>query len=172
MDAHAISPHTAENSFPTETTEPPTRITRMQTLTLISMASVNFSSMICYSILGPFFPYEAVKKGASQTVIGLIFGSYALCNLIGSMVMGKYIVQIGAKFMLIAGLFVSAVCTILFGNPSHGNHYRLKSKATGLSLSFSENVSTAIQESLSSLEAAERPGVGSCCFEAHGGPTS
>ncbi|MED6244163.1 hypothetical protein ATANTOWER_027332 [Ataeniobius toweri] len=115
MDAHAGSPHTAENSFPTETTEPPTRMTRIQTLTLISMASVNFSSMICYSILGPFFPNEAVKKGASQTVIGLIFGSYALCNLIGSMVMGKYIVQIGAKFMLTAGLFVSAVCTILFG---------------------------------------------------------
>lgn len=90
-------------------------MTRQQTLTLISMASVNFSSMICYSILGPFFPTEAVKKGASQTVVGLIFGSYAVCNLIGSLVLGRYIVQIGAKFMLIAGLFVSSGCTILFG---------------------------------------------------------
>ncbi|KAK6304733.1 hypothetical protein J4Q44_G00253190 [Coregonus suidteri] len=66
-------------------------------------------------ILGPFFPKEAMEKGASQTVIGLIFGCYALCNLMGSLVMGKYIVQIGAKFMLISGLFVSSVCTILFG---------------------------------------------------------
>uniref|UniRef100_A0A8C5DNB9 Major facilitator superfamily (MFS) profile domain-containing protein n=1 Tax=Gouania willdenowi TaxID=441366 RepID=A0A8C5DNB9_GOUWI len=90
-------------------------MTRQQILTLISMASVNFSSMICYSILGPFFPTEAVKKGASQTVVGLIFGSYAVCNLIGSLILGRYIVQIGAKFMLIAGLFVSAGCTILFG---------------------------------------------------------
>uniref|UniRef100_A0A3Q2NPD8 Solute carrier family 18 member B1 n=1 Tax=Fundulus heteroclitus TaxID=8078 RepID=A0A3Q2NPD8_FUNHE len=115
MDAHAGSQET-ENSFPAEeATERPTRMTRIQTLTLISMASVNFSSMICYSILGPFFPNEAVKKGASQTVVGLIFGSYAVCNLIGSMVMGRYIVQIGAKFMLIAGLFVSSVCTIMFG---------------------------------------------------------
>uniref|UniRef100_A0A3P9PLK8 Solute carrier family 18 member B1 n=1 Tax=Poecilia reticulata TaxID=8081 RepID=A0A3P9PLK8_POERE len=86
-------------------------MTRIQILTLISLASVNFSSMICYSILGPFFPNE---KGASQTVVGLIFGCYAVCNLIGSMVMGRYIVQIGAKFMLIAGLFVSSVCTIMF----------------------------------------------------------
>ncbi|XP_007567146.1 MFS-type transporter SLC18B1 isoform X1 [Poecilia formosa] len=115
MDAHVASQQAAENSFPAETTEQPTRMTRIQILTLISLASVNFSSMICYSILGPFFPNEAVKKGASQTVVGLIFGCYAVCNLIGSMVMGRYIVQIGAKFMLIAGLFVSSVCTIMFG---------------------------------------------------------
>ncbi|XP_021429467.2 MFS-type transporter SLC18B1 isoform X1 [Oncorhynchus mykiss] len=94
---------------------PNQRMTRYQILTLISMASVNFSSMICYSILGPFFPNEAMKKGASQTVIGLIFGCYALCNLMGSLVLGKYIVQIGAKVMLISGLFVSSGCTILFG---------------------------------------------------------
>uniref|UniRef100_A0A8K9UIG5 Solute carrier family 18 member B1 n=1 Tax=Oncorhynchus mykiss TaxID=8022 RepID=A0A8K9UIG5_ONCMY len=66
-------------------------MTRYQILTLTSIASVNFSSMICYSILGPFFPKEAVKKGASQTVIGLIFGCYALCNLMGSLVLGKYV---------------------------------------------------------------------------------
>ncbi|XP_054470380.1 MFS-type transporter SLC18B1 [Anoplopoma fimbria] len=104
-----------DNSTAAETTDPPPRMTRQQILTLISMASVNFSSMVCYSILGPFFPNEAVKKGASQTVIGLIFGCYAVCNLIGSLIMGKYIVQIGAKFMLVAGLFVSSGCTILFG---------------------------------------------------------
>uniref|UniRef100_A0A672GAC1 Major facilitator superfamily (MFS) profile domain-containing protein n=1 Tax=Salarias fasciatus TaxID=181472 RepID=A0A672GAC1_SALFA len=94
---------------------PGSRMSRRQTLTLVSMASVNFSSMICYSILGPFFPSEALKKGASQTVVGLIFGCYAVCNLLGSLILGRYIVQIGAKFMLVAGLFVSSGCTILFG---------------------------------------------------------
>ncbi|MBN3310869.1 S18B1 protein, partial [Amia calva] len=91
------------------------RISKNQILTLISMASVNFSAMICYSILGPFFPNEAVKKGVSESVIGLIFGCYALVNLLGSLILGKYIVQIGAKFMMISGLFVSGGCTILFG---------------------------------------------------------
>ena len=92
------------------------------------------------------FSPQAENKGASQTVIGLIFGCYAVCNLIGSLIMGKYvsimnssssvscyvksdlqhsdlfstlllfqIVQIGAKFMLVVGLFVSSVCTIIFG---------------------------------------------------------
>uniref|UniRef100_A0A8C1SV45 Solute carrier family 18 member B1 n=1 Tax=Cyprinus carpio TaxID=7962 RepID=A0A8C1SV45_CYPCA len=90
-------------------------MSRQQILTLIAMASINFSSMICYSILGPFFPNEAKKKGVSQAMIGLIFGIYALCTLVGSLLLGKYIVQIGAKFMIVAGLFVSSGCTVLFG---------------------------------------------------------
>lgn len=114
MEQHVGVQHEDENP-PADPTEPSRRMSRRQALTLISMASVNFSSMICYSILGPFFPAEAEKKGASQTVIGLIFGCYAVCNLIGSLVLGRYIVQIGAKFMLIAGLFVSSGCTIMFG---------------------------------------------------------
>ncbi|XP_070776524.1 MFS-type transporter SLC18B1 [Enoplosus armatus] len=114
MDPHVDLEQT-DNITPAESTNPPQRMTRQQILTLISMASVNFSSMICYSILGPFFPNQALKKGASQTVIGLIFGCYAVCNLIGSLILGRYIVQIGAKFMLVAGLFVSSGCTILFG---------------------------------------------------------
>ncbi|KAG7509966.1 MFS-type transporter SLC18B1 [Solea senegalensis] len=115
MDPHVESRQT-DNSTSAESADVPSRrMTRRQTFTLLSMASVNFSSMMCYSILGPFFPTEAVKKGASQTEVGLIFGCYAVCNLIGSLVMGKYIVQIGAKFMLITGLFVSSGCTILFG---------------------------------------------------------
>uniref|UniRef100_A0A671NCV5 Tubby-related protein 4-like n=1 Tax=Sinocyclocheilus anshuiensis TaxID=1608454 RepID=A0A671NCV5_9TELE len=90
-------------------------MSRQQILTLTAMASINFSSMICYSILGPFFPNEAKKKGVSQAMIGLIFGIYALCTLVGSLLLGKYIVQIGAKFMIVAGLFVSSGCTVLFG---------------------------------------------------------
>ncbi|XP_026867021.2 MFS-type transporter SLC18B1 isoform X2 [Electrophorus electricus] len=90
-------------------------MTRQQILTLIAMASINVSSMICYSILGPFFPQEAAKRGVDQAVIGLIFGCYAMCSLIGSLILGKYIVQIGAKFMITAGLFVSGGCTVAFG---------------------------------------------------------
>lgn len=78
-------------------------------------------------------------------MIGIIFGIYALCTLVGSLVLGKYvsylllytdktslfflmdcmlyprsrplfqIVQIGAKFMIVAGLFLSSGCTVLFG---------------------------------------------------------
>ncbi|CAM2111747.1 unnamed protein product [Caretta caretta] len=71
--------------------------------------------MICYSILGPFFPREAEKKGASDTVVGLIFGCFALSNFLTSLIVGNYLVQIGAKFMFVAGMFVSGCVTILFG---------------------------------------------------------
>uniref|UniRef100_A0A3Q4GUI9 Solute carrier family 18 member B1 n=1 Tax=Neolamprologus brichardi TaxID=32507 RepID=A0A3Q4GUI9_NEOBR len=52
MDQHADPP----------TRDPPHRFTRKEILTLISVASVNFGSMICYSILGPFFPTEVSSR--------------------------------------------------------------------------------------------------------------
>ncbi|XP_072821993.1 MFS-type transporter SLC18B1 isoform X5 [Vicugna pacos] len=95
--------------------EIPRRLSREQIFVLISAASINFSSMMCYSILGPFFPTEAEKKGVSNTVTGMIFGCYALFDLLASLVFGKYLVHIGAKFMFVAGLLVSGGVTILFG---------------------------------------------------------
>ncbi|XP_060735380.1 MFS-type transporter SLC18B1 isoform X2 [Tachysurus vachellii] len=92
------------------------KMSRQQLFTLIAMASINFSSMICYSILGPFFPPEAERKGVSQAIIGLIFGCYAFFTLVGSLILGKYIVQIGAKCMIIAGLLISGLTTIVFGS--------------------------------------------------------
>ncbi|XP_014795288.1 PREDICTED: MFS-type transporter SLC18B1 [Calidris pugnax] len=91
------------------------RLTKEQLFTMVATASINFSSMICYSILGPFFPTEAEKKGASNTVVGMIFGCFALCNFLTSLILGNYLTQIGAKFMFVSGMFVSGCVTILFG---------------------------------------------------------
>ncbi|XP_063246109.1 MFS-type transporter SLC18B1 isoform X2 [Prinia subflava] len=91
------------------------RLTREQLFTIIAAASINFSSMMCYSILGPFFPSEAEKKGASNTIVGLIFGCFALFNFLTSIILGSYLSQIGAKFMFVAGMFASGCVTILFG---------------------------------------------------------
>nr|XP_013814602.1 PREDICTED: MFS-type transporter SLC18B1 isoform X2 [Apteryx mantelli mantelli] len=91
------------------------RFTREQLFTMVATASINFSSMICYSILGPFFPAEAEKKGASNTIVGMIFGCFALFNFLTSLILGNYLTQIGAKFMFVAGMFVSGCVTILFG---------------------------------------------------------
>ncbi|KAF5920050.1 hypothetical protein HPG69_014418 [Diceros bicornis minor] len=95
--------------------ETPRRLSREQLFVLISTASLNLGSMMFYSILGPFFPKEAENKGVSNTVIGMIFGCYALFDLVASLVFGKYLVHIGAKFMFVAGMFVSGGVTILFG---------------------------------------------------------
>nr|D3Z5L6.2 RecName: Full=MFS-type transporter SLC18B1; AltName: Full=Solute carrier family 18 member B1; AltName: Full=Vesicular polyamine transporter; Short=VPAT [Mus musculus] len=97
------------------TRETSRRLSREQIFVLVSAASMNLGCMMTYSILGPFFPKEAEKKGASNTMIGMIFGCYALFELLASLVFGKYLVHIGAKFMFIAGMFVSGGVTILFG---------------------------------------------------------
>ncbi|XP_065257936.1 MFS-type transporter SLC18B1-like isoform X1 [Emys orbicularis] len=104
-----------ENGRPEVPSEESSRFTRDQLFTMAATACLNFSSMICYSILGPFFPREAEKKGASDTVVGLIFGCFALSNFLTSLILGNYLVQIGAKFMFVAGMFVSGCVTILFG---------------------------------------------------------
>ncbi|KAJ7341945.1 hypothetical protein JRQ81_008003, partial [Phrynocephalus forsythii] len=103
------------NDRPEVTTENHGRLSKEQIYTLVATASINFSSMLCYSILGPFFPKEAEKKGASSTIVGLIFGCFALFNFLTALIMGKYFVQIGAKFMFVSGMFVSGCATILFG---------------------------------------------------------
>lgn len=90
-------------------------MSKEQLFVLISAASINLGSMMCYSILGPFFPKEAEKKGVSNTIIGMIFGCYALFDFLSSLLFGKYLVNIGAKFMFVAGMFVSGGVTILFG---------------------------------------------------------
>ncbi|XP_030644548.1 MFS-type transporter SLC18B1 [Chanos chanos] len=90
-------------------------MSRQQIVTILAMSCTYVSSGLCYSVLGPFFPKEAEKKGVSQTVIGLIFGSFAFFTLVGSVILGKYIAHIGAKFLIVAGLFISTGCTILFG---------------------------------------------------------
>ncbi|XP_067398348.1 MFS-type transporter SLC18B1-like isoform X3 [Emydura macquarii macquarii] len=74
---------TPENGRPGVLNKESSRFTRDQLFTMAATASLNFSSMICYSILGPFFPRE--------------------------------LVHIGAKFMFVAGMFVSGCVTILFG---------------------------------------------------------
>uniref|UniRef100_A0A673U8Q7 Solute carrier family 18 member B1 n=1 Tax=Suricata suricatta TaxID=37032 RepID=A0A673U8Q7_SURSU len=100
---------------PGATRETSRQLSREQLFVLISAASINLGSMMCYSILGPFFPKEAEKKGVSNTVTGMIFGCYALFDLLASLVFGKYLVHIGAKFMFVAGMFVSGGVTVLFG---------------------------------------------------------
>ncbi|XP_025928588.1 MFS-type transporter SLC18B1 isoform X4 [Apteryx rowi] len=104
-----------EDGMPEVLGEESGRFTREQLFTMVATASINFSSMICYSILGPFFPAEAEKKGASNTIVGMIFGCFALFNFLTSLILGNYLTQIGAKFMFVAGMFVSGCVTILFG---------------------------------------------------------
>ncbi|XP_059154920.1 MFS-type transporter SLC18B1-like [Physella acuta] len=74
-----------------------------------------FSSGCGFSLMAPFFPQEAEKKGVSNTVTGFIFSSFEFMIFISSPFFGNYLTRIGPKFMLVSGLLVAGSCSILFG---------------------------------------------------------
>ncbi|XP_071492310.1 MFS-type transporter SLC18B1-like, partial [Diadema antillarum] len=93
----------------------PRHITLRQKLTFAGIAIMYMSSLMSFSVLAPFFPNEAEKKGVSPAETGFIFGFFALVSFICSPILGKYLPVIGAKFMFLSGSFLSAGCNILYG---------------------------------------------------------
>ncbi|XP_076456374.1 MFS-type transporter SLC18B1-like [Babylonia areolata] len=83
--------------------------------TMVAMAFANFAASTCFSLLAPFFPNEASKKGATQTVTGLIFSTFELWIFVSSPVYGYFLTRIGSRFMFLSGLFTCGVCAVLFG---------------------------------------------------------
>ncbi|XP_038047668.1 MFS-type transporter SLC18B1-like [Patiria miniata] len=57
----------------------------------------------------------AKKRGISQTVIGMVFSVFSLSYGIGSLLIGKMIPIVGARFVFLAGSFFTGGCNILFG---------------------------------------------------------
>lgn len=74
-----------------------------------------FVGSMCFSLQGPIFPEEAAKKGLHATQYGFVFGVFQLVVFITSPIYGKMIGHIGATFLLKAGVFATAWCTVLFG---------------------------------------------------------
>nr|XP_054749915.1 MFS-type transporter SLC18B1-like [Lytechinus pictus] len=95
--------------------EKPKRYTRHQKLTFAGFAFVLTTDLMLYSVLAPFYPIEAKKKGVSTTVSGLVFGVYALISFIASPIIGKYITVLGPRFLFFSGTFLGAGCNLLFG---------------------------------------------------------
>ncbi|XP_071943949.1 MFS-type transporter SLC18B1-like [Antedon mediterranea] len=88
---------------------------REQKVLITCIALSNLFQYISWSILAPFFPTEAVRLDASPTQVGLIFGIYSFVQCLSSPVFGKFLPVIGARFMYIAGYFLTAGCNIVFG---------------------------------------------------------
>ncbi|XP_063953212.1 MFS-type transporter SLC18B1-like isoform X1 [Lytechinus pictus] len=92
-----------------------TPLTLAKKLTFLGIAIAYMSVFTSFSVLAPFYPYEAQKKGVTPTETGLVFGIYSLVSFIACPILGKYLPVIGGKFMFLSGSFVSAGCNILFG---------------------------------------------------------
>ncbi|XP_071484799.1 MFS-type transporter SLC18B1-like [Diadema antillarum] len=90
-------------------------MSRRDKMVYAGLAVVSIADLMLYSVLAPFFPIEAAKKGVSTTVSGLVFGVYALVGFVSSPIIGKYVGVFGPKFLFFSGTFVCAGCNILFG---------------------------------------------------------
>ncbi|XP_070533946.1 MFS-type transporter SLC18B1-like [Ptychodera flava] len=89
--------------------------TRSQKITVVTLSLANLANSVSFSILAPFFPTKAKTMGASDTVIGLIFGCYSLVRFVVSPILGKFLPQIGARFMFLSGSFACGYCAIIYG---------------------------------------------------------
>ena len=85
----------------------------MAMYSVVSLAYIIWG--ICGSLLPPFFPNEAMSKGASISQSGFVFGVFSLAGFISSPLFGKYGGMVSPRFVYIPGAFVIAVCTLVFG---------------------------------------------------------
>ncbi|XP_064652806.1 MFS-type transporter SLC18B1-like isoform X2 [Lineus longissimus] len=82
---------------------------------IASLLSVNLFFSCGYSLLAPFFPKEAAKKGVSVTMTGAIFASYEFANLLFSPLVGAVMSKVTPKYLFLGGCIFGAVTTSLYG---------------------------------------------------------
>lgn len=82
---------------------------------LALMCSTNLCHAMVSSLIGPFFPHEAIIKGGSGVTIGLVMSSFDAARFLVAPVIGQYVAVIGPRFLLICGPFVISYTTIAFG---------------------------------------------------------
>ena len=67
-----------------------------------------------YSMISPFYPDLARSKGVPLWLIGVVFSINPLAMLITSLLLGKYMVRVGRKLVLVSSfLFVSSALIVL-----------------------------------------------------------
>ncbi len=89
--------------------------THTQKMALLVVGLAVFTDMLIYGLIVPILPGYAVSLGASQSAIGLLFGSYALALFIATPLMGLLSDRFGRRRPMLWGLLVLAASTLLFG---------------------------------------------------------
>ena len=67
------------------------------------------------SILPPFYPLEAEKKGARPSQYGFVFGLLNLTAFVFSPLFGRYGGKVGSKVLFNVGAFTQGIVGIVFG---------------------------------------------------------
>ncbi len=82
-------------------------------------------SQIGYNLLAPLFPFMAEEKKISESTVGMIFSSFAISNLLLT-VLTPYLTHImGRQNLFILGVLIEGSCTCWFGLLEFINHREL-----------------------------------------------
>ena len=73
-------------------------------LTLIAMLQ-----SISFSIMGPFYPFEAKEKGVKPMSIGWVIGAFSIAYIISGIISGKFLSKIGKRNGLKLGLLMMII---------------------------------------------------------------
>lgn len=81
----------------------------------IALSLLSIVDVMGFSIFSPFFPVVAERKNMSEVQIGLVFAAFSMAGIFASIATGTLLVQLGAKFIILSGMFWSAGATVCFG---------------------------------------------------------
>ena len=90
------------------------KMDKNQKLALLVVSVAIFTDIMIYSMIVPILPQYAADLGASQEIIGLMFGGYAIAFLLTTPVVGVLSDRMGRKLPMLAGLAGLFTSTLLF----------------------------------------------------------
>ena len=82
---------------------------------LFSILLVVFIDLLGFSLILPLLPYYAETFGASEFVTGLLIAVYALMQLIGAPLLGRFSDRYGRRPILLISVFGTFIGFLLFG---------------------------------------------------------
>lgn len=87
----------------------------MKNKPLFAIFLVVLIDLLGFSLILPLLPYYAKTFGSSQLVTGLLIASYALAQLIGSPILGRFSDRFGRRPILLISIFGTFLGFILLG---------------------------------------------------------
>ena len=92
---------------------------------LFALYTLNFFINAANSVLAPFYPNEAIAKGVSKSLIGIVFSTHPICSFFFSLILGKMMKLWGRKKILSISLMLQASGLILFGAVINFDNYAI-----------------------------------------------
>ena len=101
-----------------------------QKITVVCLALGELLANASFSLLAPFYPGIAHKRGIDESTVGFVFGIYGLFMFVSAPVVGKLVPRFGPRAIFLYGLICCGSSTIAFGlldslpnDQTHDQHF-------------------------------------------------